>query len=82
MSDTPDLPDASDVPPPSDPIVPIALQDEMENSFLDYAMSVIMSRALLSPRTTASTCCAIGASTPLCSARSKIDAQDLAPSAT
>src|SRR5688572_17348142 len=30
----------------TDPIVPIALQDEMENSFLDYAMSVIMSRAL------------------------------------
>ena len=25
---------------------PIALQDEMENWFLDYAMSVIMSRAL------------------------------------
>jgi DNA gyrase subunit A len=30
----------------TDPVVPIALQDEMENSFLDYAMSVIMSRAL------------------------------------
>jgi DNA gyrase subunit A len=29
-----------------DPIQPIALQDEMENSFLDYAMSVIMARAL------------------------------------
>jgi DNA gyrase subunit A len=29
-----------------DPIQPISLQDEMENSFLDYAMSVIMSRAL------------------------------------
>ena len=28
-----------------DPVQPIALQDEMENSFLDYAMSVIMSRA-------------------------------------
>ncbi len=38
MSDTPDT--------PTDPIMPIALQDEMENSFLDYAMSVIMSRAL------------------------------------
>ena len=46
MSDTPDTPDLPDVPPPSDPIMPIALQDEMENSFLDYAMSVIMSRAL------------------------------------
>ena len=29
-----------------EPIQPIELQDEMENSFLDYAMSVIMSRAL------------------------------------
>jgi len=29
-----------------DPIQPIQLQDEMENSFLEYAMSVIMSRAL------------------------------------
>ena len=28
------------------PVQPIALQDEMENSFLEYAMSVIMSRAL------------------------------------
>jgi DNA gyrase subunit A len=45
----------SDVPPPTDddltgtpddPIQPIQLQDEMENSFLEYAMSVIMSRAL------------------------------------
>jgi DNA gyrase subunit A len=31
---------------PVDPIQPIQLQDEMENSFLEYAMSVIMSRAL------------------------------------
>ena len=31
---------------PSDSVQPIALQDEMENSFLEYAMSVIMSRAL------------------------------------
>lgn len=31
---------------PDDPIQPIQLQDEMENSFLEYAMSVIMSRAL------------------------------------
>ena len=30
----------------NDPVQPIALQDEMENSFLEYAMSVIMSRAL------------------------------------
>jgi DNA gyrase subunit A len=41
-------------PPPEDstpeepiiPVQPVALQDEMERSFLDYAMSVIMSRAL------------------------------------
>jgi DNA gyrase subunit A len=31
---------------PLEPIQPIELQDEMETSFLDYAMSVIMSRAL------------------------------------
>ncbi|MHB1929028.1 MAG: DNA gyrase subunit A, partial [Acidimicrobiales bacterium] len=48
----------SDVPPPTDDeatqdddvellgIQPIELQDEMERSFLDYAMSVIVSRAL------------------------------------
>jgi DNA gyrase subunit A len=38
MTDTPT--------PPIDPVQPIQLQEEMENSFLDYAMSVIMSRAL------------------------------------
>jgi DNA gyrase subunit A len=32
--------------PPIDPVQPISLHDEMENSFLEYAMSVIMSRAL------------------------------------
>ena len=31
---------------PLEPIQPIELQDELENSFLDYAMSVIMARAL------------------------------------
>src|SRR5262245_58389704 len=36
----------SDTPTPLDPISPIPLQEEMENSFLDYAMSVIMARAL------------------------------------
>ncbi len=50
MSDTPTPPppvDADDDGPDgADPIQPIALQEEMENSFLDYAMSVIMSRAL------------------------------------
>jgi DNA gyrase subunit A len=37
--------DTSDTLPP-DPIQPISLHDEMETSFLEYAMSVIMSRAL------------------------------------
>jgi DNA gyrase subunit A len=32
--------------PPINPIQPISLHEEMENSFLEYAMSVIMSRAL------------------------------------
>jgi DNA gyrase subunit A len=37
--------DTSDT-PPFEPIQPISLHDEMESSFLEYAMSVIMSRAL------------------------------------
>jgi len=43
MSDTPNTPDSDG---PGDDIQPIQLQDEMERSFIDYAMSVIMSRAL------------------------------------
>ena len=31
---------------PTESVQPVQLQDEMERSFLDYAMSVIMSRAL------------------------------------
>ena len=56
MSDTPNPPVNPPIDPPigddgegiepDGPIQPISLQDEMENSFLDYAMSVIMSRAL------------------------------------
>ena len=47
MSDTPNTPPpADDDVPGHDLIEPIQLQDEMERSFLDYAMSVIMSRAL------------------------------------
>ncbi|MEY2402216.1 MAG: gyrase subunit, partial [Ilumatobacteraceae bacterium] len=50
MSDTPIPPngdDAGDInDDPSLSVQPVALQDEMERSFLDYAMSVIMSRAL------------------------------------
>src|SRR5436190_457662 len=46
MSDTPIPPVDTDGSEPRDPVVPIPLQEEMENSFLDYAMSVIMARAL------------------------------------
>ncbi|BAN00321.1 DNA gyrase subunit A [Ilumatobacter coccineus] len=59
MTDTTDTtPPSGDEPPieppasggddgtPDDPIQPIPLSDEMESSFLEYAMSVIMSRAL------------------------------------
>ena len=47
-ADQPEDPQSSDaVTPEADgPIQPIQLQEEMENSFLEYAMSVIMSRAL------------------------------------
>ena len=33
-------------PPPSDSIVPVTIEEEMKRSYLDYAMSVIVSRAL------------------------------------
>jgi DNA gyrase subunit A len=47
MSDTPTPPNASDGGDDERiSVEPIQLQDEMERSFLDYAMSVIMSRAL------------------------------------
>ncbi len=48
MSDTPDTPPTGPTGDENghDLIEPIQLQDEMERSFLDYAMSVIMSRAL------------------------------------
>ena len=47
MSDTPNTPATPDDEGTGhDLIEPIQLQDEMERSFLDYAMSVIMSRAL------------------------------------
>ncbi|MFZ4810847.1 MAG: DNA gyrase subunit A [Ilumatobacteraceae bacterium] len=47
MSDTPNTPDAAgNGDDPTLSVQPVALQDEMERSFLDYAMSVIMSRAL------------------------------------
>jgi DNA gyrase subunit A len=51
MSDTPIPPNDGDdtgepIDDPSLSVQPVALQDEMERSFLDYAMSVIMARAL------------------------------------
>ena len=49
MSDTPLPPNGDDAGLNDDPslsVQPVALQDEMERSFLDYAMSVIMARAL------------------------------------
>jgi DNA gyrase subunit A len=45
MSDTPETP----TPPPAAPsgnIIPIAIEQEMRSSFMDYAMSVIVARAL------------------------------------
>ena len=44
MADTPED-GAAGAPPPSD-IAPISITDEMRKSYLDYAMSVIVSRAL------------------------------------
>jgi len=42
-----DTPDESGTPPlPPDDIAPISITDEMRRSYLDYAMSVIVSRAL------------------------------------
>ncbi|MDA8047947.1 MAG: DNA gyrase subunit A [Actinomycetota bacterium] len=46
MTDTPTQPPARPPEEPSTSIQPIEIQDEMERSFLDYAMSVIVSRAL------------------------------------
>src|SRR3979411_657476 len=36
----------TEIPPPTDRIEPVDIQLEMQRSFLDYAMSVIVSRAL------------------------------------
>ncbi len=43
MSDTPDN---QGLPPPGGNINPVAIEDELRRSYLDYAMSVIVSRAL------------------------------------
>jgi DNA gyrase subunit A len=47
MPDTPENPGAMTPPPPgANPPIPVNIEDEMRNSFLDYSMSVIISRAL------------------------------------
>jgi len=46
MSETPETPEL----PPVNPPTPVAIEDEMRRSFLDYSMSVIISRALPSVR--------------------------------
>ena len=48
MASEPPVDDLSDSPPPSDgsDIAPISIVEEMKTSYLDYAMSVIVSRAL------------------------------------
>jgi DNA gyrase subunit A len=46
MTDTPTAPPPGPPEEPSVSIEPIEIQEEMERSFLDYAMSVIVSRAL------------------------------------
>jgi len=49
VSDDTILPPPSDEPPPPQPphdIAPITIEEEMKRSYLDYAMSVIVSRAL------------------------------------
>ncbi len=48
MADTPDTPETPEdgTPPEGNPPVPVNIEDEMRRSFLDYSMSVIISRAL------------------------------------
>ncbi len=46
MSDVPPPPDGDSIVDPGSGVDPIEIQEEMERSFLDYAMSVITSRAL------------------------------------
>ena len=45
MSDQIQLPLTPDPPPPSD-VTPVSIEEEMRRSYLDYAMSVIVARAL------------------------------------
>ena len=49
MSDETDIPEDENegkTPPPEDGVSPITIEEEMKRSYLDYAMSVIVSRAI------------------------------------
>ena len=46
MADDTDKPGAPDGAPPASDIKPISITDELKRSYLDYAMSVIVARAL------------------------------------
>ena len=49
MSDETDIPEDENegkAPPPEDGVSPITIEEEMKRSYLDYAMSVIVSRAI------------------------------------
>jgi DNA gyrase subunit A len=51
MTDTTLPPDG----PPADRVEPVDIQQEMQNSYIDYAMSVIVGRALPEVRESAAT---------------------------
>src|SRR5260221_11672544 len=46
MTDETTPPPAPPAPPPSEERIPVSLEEEMRKSYLDYAMSVIVGRAL------------------------------------
>ncbi|HEY8565361.1 MAG TPA: DNA gyrase subunit A [Beijerinckiaceae bacterium] len=46
MTDSNDPRSGADTPPPASDVKPVSIVDEMRRSYLDYAMSVIVSRAL------------------------------------
>ncbi|HWA21748.1 MAG TPA: DNA gyrase subunit A [Caulobacterales bacterium] len=46
MTDTPEAPPPADAPPPQRGVAPMAIETELRKSYLDYAMSVIVSRAI------------------------------------